>query len=613
MGLGSRAVLLAAGDSGWHRGLEVTIDRELAQRCAPGGPIFVVGLLLCLKGVDWWSTHPGRALGVFAVVVLGSSGRSIASWCFDSIYRRYPRAWKLLFHGSDALQSIGWGALAGWVMWEQGPTVPSLIVLVSTAALVAGSMAAHVPHPCAVLVHPLLLIIPVAVPATMVTTGNVRLLALLLFVFAAYLVFQGRRESRSYRREVRSRELLRQRAAELERAQQEAEAASAAKSAFLATMSHELRTPINGIIGTAELLTHDLDGTARDHAETNLHCATSLLALVDDLLDLSKVSEGHLELESLPFAPLEELSAARATLDLAARSKGLSVEIDGGLGADTVLVGDPHRLRQIVLNLLGNAIKFTDEGGVRLTAEATPVSESTMRFQLEVADSGIGIPAERLEQVFDPFRQGDGSHARRFGGAGLGLAISRRLAEAMGGSLDVRSTVGQGSTFTLSLPLGVSCLTAAGLDAGRGARLLQNLEAHVLLVEDNAVNRKVVEAMLEKLGCTYETVEDGEQAVEAVGRRRFDLVLMDCQLPKLDGDAAARAIRAATHEFRLVPIVALSANALPEDRVRCLDAGMNAFLAKPVRLTELQGAIERYALSTPSNVAEPSYEPVEKL
>ncbi len=394
---------------------------------------------------------------------------------------------------------------------------------------------------------------------------------------------------------------VRQRTQQLEIARQEAEVASRSKSAFLANMSHEIRTPLNAVLGMVHLLRRDAPTIEQiDRLDKIDFAAQHLLAVINDILDFSKIEAGKLQLDETQFDIDSLLQRVVSVLGERAREKGLELRFESDKFEHS-LIGDPTRITQCLINYAANAIKFTERGSVTIKVRRVSESNSGVRVHFEVADTGIGIPEDAIGRLFGIFEQADSSTSRKFGGTGLGLAITRRLAELMGGSVGVSSKPGQGSRFwfTATLKPGDDAMDALrSTFAGLTPQAVQDSLAgrHLLVVEDEAINREIALELLSEYGLTADTAEDGVQALELIGKQHYDLVLMDMQMPKMDGLEATRQIRQLPQLAKL-PIIAMTANAFAEDRERCLAAGMNDFLSKPVEPDDLKILLLRYLAS----------------
>jgi PAS domain S-box-containing protein len=391
--------------------------------------------------------------------------------------------------------------------------------------------------------------------------------------------------------------------AELRAARDCALEASRAKSEFLANMSHEIRTPMNGIIGMQSLaLTASSEEDGNGYVEAAQHSAYALLAILNDILDLSKIEAGRLEIHSAPFSLRHFINDVVQLVRPRAREKGLELVCTLSEATPDTLLGDALRIRQILTNLLGNAVKFTDRGRVELRVDSRPAAPDRLQLDIAVADTGIGIRPEHQGVIFEAFRQADSSTTRQYGGTGLGLTISARLVAMMGGTISVESTPGQGSTFRFTVPCRFAPDDSVTAPARSIALAAQgpSKKLRILLAEDNPVNQRVAQRLLEKRGHQVSIAGDGRQALQAVMEAPpFDLILMDVQMPTMDGLEATRAIRRIeSPERNAVPIVAMTAFAMKGDRERCLAAGMNGHLSKPINPTELCATVEGFAAPT---------------
>ncbi len=402
----------------------------------------------------------------------------------------------------------------------------------------------------------------------------------------------------------RIQQLVDQRTQELAHARDEAVQASRLKSQFLANVSHELRTPLNGIIGmTGFLLETPLDSQQRDLASTVWNSSNALLAIVNDLLDMSRIEAGKLSFEYAPLNVRDACGNAVAGLRSMAEEKHLSLQLEIGPDVPTQVLGDAIRLQQVLLNLLHNAIKFTDHGSICtiVTLDAEDDNSFTLRFA--VRDSGSGVPPESRDVIFQRFAQADGSNARRHGGLGLGLALCQQIVNMMHGKIDFESQPGVGSTFWFTAVVHKCTPLVLSPESSPLASLpLAPPGTRLLLAEDNPVNRKVASHMLARLGYSFDEVTNGHEVLDAINKHHYAAILMDCQMPLLDGFEATARIRSTAPPGQHIPIIALTANAMPGDRERCLATGMDDYLAKPIQLDALSAVLARWTAAPTSPI-----------
>lgn len=557
-------------------------------------------VLFCLVGAVW-------ACAILRLILQARFNR----------HRRQPTPVDLQLHSLAILgSSAAWSIGVLTMLPELNPAYRSFMMMV-LAGLTAGSLVTLSTRFGSFARFSCTLILPSAIALTADQGPMDGQIAVMALLFLGFCMSGARKASRTFEdgqlKRYQNQEMMNDLAGakhELEIAWGKSEAANLAKQRFLANVSHEVRTPLNGILGITDLLLDtELQEEQRNLSEIVKRCGSNLLLLINDVLDLSKIEAGKMKVERIPVEIEPLLRDIEAIHAVNAASRGVTVRLQVDSGMPARITGDPTRLRQVLNNLVGNAVKFTDEGEVGIRA-SFGVMGGSARLTIEVSDDGVGIPADRLEAIFESFVQADDSTTRKHGGSGLGLAITRQLIELMGGSIHVQSTFGVGSIFRFEIPVSLEDLRApASLGTARvpstttaaaiapaaavapdSARRVPGEGFRALLAEDGEVNAMVLKKILQRLGFEVKRVHDGQEAVEAFPTSRADLVVLDLQMPRLDGFAAARAIRGLAGGAQ-IPILALSAHCDSEERERCRAAGMNEALPKPCPEAQLREVI----------------------
>ncbi len=604
----SRADMLSHAVDEIDRRIESLATLESSRRLRWAGfvyPLVAVTVAATDSAAQTNAGLHGAFVAIFLAIAIFRLGWSQVAARFCA---RSPLAARRILRLTVAMSGFGWGVYTALLLLSEGRGAIVDLVICATVGIAAGSISSLSPCLDVFRIFLVTVFVPLSVPVLIDPAAESVGVAVLLLIFLVFVWTQVTRTHREYRSAQRTAMALEERARDLEEARVAAETASRLKGQFLANMSHEIRTPMNGVLGMTELvLGTNLAPEQREHLEIARSSATSLLRLLDDILDLSRIEAGRISIEPLPFALRSTLAEMMRPLEMPIIEKGLGFAWSADADVPDALIGDPGRLRQILVNLVGNARKFTHEGtiGVRVRLEGTD-DDGKVRLAFAVSDTGVGIAPEHLSSIFGAFEQGDGAMTRRYGGTGLGLAISARLAALMGGRIDVESAVNRGSTFTLAVPFArASCedlsrspaAAGAEAEAGSGTRALR-----VLVAEDNAINARLIERMLQREGHSAVVVGDGNATLQALLDGTFDIVLMDVQMPDVDGLEATRRIRKRETHLGLdrLPIVALTAHAMPGDRETCLAAGMDGYVTKPVTLQALRAALAVHARLEPA-------------
>jgi signal transduction histidine kinase/CheY-like chemotaxis protein len=562
-----------------------------AVRAARGAFLHPVALLGMAFTTPLYKEKPWLSLFVTSIILAGLVLRTVLAWRRVSMYKKNPERWRLLFTLTVPMFSVPVGLL--YVMAVQRYGIDQwtfTAVLLWTSAIGAAALVTFIPN----LLWAYLQLLPVFIPAILVSfwmqQRQTVALGLGLSLFLVFLFTQLRWLHTAYWKHMAGQALESQRLKEVESAKLAAEAANEAKTRFLANVSHEIRTPMHGVLGMTELVLNTaVTAEQREYLFALRRSASSLLEIVNDLLDLSKIEAEKIHLEPEVFDIRSAIEDVRMTLAPQSDAKNIRLETSVDSEVPLAIEGDPLRLRQVLVNLGANAIKFTDSGFAQMRVHLQEFAGGKVRLCFSVEDSGIGIRDESRDDIFEAFSQADTSITRRFGGTGLGLSIASQLVKLMGGEIAVESRPGTGSVFSFCCTFPVGEI-GEPVTPTQPAIRRSDTPLHILVAEDNAVNQLVVVRLLKARGHSVEVAATGGEAVNAVSSREFDLVLMDNQMPELSGIEATIRLREMGYTL---PIVALSASAMAGDRERFLAAGMNGCLAKPFHAEELYAEIER--------------------
>ena len=563
-------------------------DKDLAKDATPGSIFFLVSWLFIIYTTTVADDLP--LISMIGILLFGLliSARLVLGLGFDRLYERMtPRRWQQAFGTIVLVNGLTWGSLSTTLVWYYFPSWPAYLALICTAILAAGGTNTLNTHLRLLMGFLVLAAVPSVIPLIGSGDTDSTGFGILLLLFILFLMGFSRQLNKRYWNSLRNSH-------ELQIALHEAEAANRTKNQFLANMSHEIRTPLNAVMGLAQVGRRDSqDPEARSRFSHILASGEHLLGIINEILDLSKLDAGKLHVDSIPFEVIANANEALEFVRESAREKGLNLAVEYDPELPGWVMGDPLRLRQILVNLLGNAIKFTGQGEVRLA-----VHPENGHIRFAVIDTGIGIKPSQISRLFDAFEQADGTITRRYSGTGLGLAISLDLARLMGGGITVKSTPGQGSTFTLRLPLTKTSPSRqfAKRESHPAGPRLAGLS--VLAVEDDELNRMVLREMLEYEGVTLVLAENGQQALDYLENTdsiAIDIVIMDVQMPGMDGYEATRRIHSIAPSL---PVIGLTAHAMREERERCVEAGMVAHLTKPIDANHLVTIMEQQLPST---------------
>ena len=577
------------------RRVEAALIRLLYQSSPLG--LFSNLVLAGVLAAGVWRYFPPHEVLLWLVAVLAVTA---ARWLLGRAFTRLAPAdtdlgrWRILFLAGAVITGCVWG-LAAWLFLDTHELLPLSLTVFILAGLNAGASRSFAAMPACYFAYALTSLLPVMVRFSLLTETGDLMVVLSTLMFIVFLMQSTRQQHADQRRLYQLRFENEALVSDSNEARIRAEANNQSKGEFLANMSHEIRTPMNGIIGMLQLIRNaPLQPAQKEQIEIASRSADALLRLLNDILDFSKIESGKLDFEAVSFSPATVMRDITTLLLPQAEAKGFAFVCTLAPGLPEAVTGDAMRLRQVLLNLAGNAVKFTAKGRVEIVLEPVPAqTDGPPRLRFIVRDTGIGMDAYTQNRLFQKFTQGDTSTTRRYGGTGLGLAISQHLIRQMGGEIGVRSKPGEGAEFFFTLALPIARPVPASAAQAHALKTSVTLKGCVLVAEDDPVNQRVIEMMLKSAGLDFVTVKNGLDVVELAVADDWALVLMDMRMPGIDGPEATRRIRKQLDGLPL-PIIALTANAMPEDRATCYAAGMDDFLTKPVRQPELLACLQRW-------------------